>query len=128
MNGTVAPPANSASVACTCSLRSPSSPAITCSASMLTVSPPWATVLPEMVGQVQAVLRNWRGSAMIPDVSTIAYLCTDLLFTSKIRETAHALGHKALVSRDPAGLLDAARGADLVIVDLRRPDARDALD
>ena len=58
----------------------------------------------------------------------IAYLCTDLLFTSKIRETARALGHTAEVCRDPAALLVAARGAQLVIVDLRRADALAALD
>src|SRR5256885_10427059 len=61
-------------------------------------------------------------------MSTVAYLCTDLLFTSKSRETAHALGHTAIVSRDPAALLEAARAADLVIIDLRRPDALAALD
>ena len=61
-------------------------------------------------------------------MASIAYLCTDLLFTSKIRETAQALGHEAKLARDAAGLAAAAVGAALVIVDLRRPDAIAALE
>ena len=59
---------------------------------------------------------------------TIAYLCTDLLFTSKIRETASALGHTAQATQGPASLALAAREAALVVVDLRRSDALAALD
>lgn len=58
----------------------------------------------------------------------VAYLCTDLLFTSKIRETARALGVEVVGARDAAGLATAAAAAALVIVDLRRPDALAALD
>jgi hypothetical protein len=60
-------------------------------------------------------------------MTRVAYLCTDLLFTSKIRETASQLGAEARPARDPAALVAATRGADLAIVDLRRPDALDAL-
>ncbi len=61
-------------------------------------------------------------------VSKIAYLITDLLFVSKIRETATRLGFELVSARDPAGLATAAADAALVIVDLRRPDAMTALD
>ncbi len=60
-------------------------------------------------------------------MARIAYLCSDLLFTSKIRETARTLGHEAQVARDPAALVDGARGAAAVILDLRLPVALDAL-
>lgn len=59
---------------------------------------------------------------------SVVYLCTDLLFTSKIRETAASLGRTAVAVRDLDGLRDAAREAGVVIVDLRRPDAIAALD
>ncbi len=58
----------------------------------------------------------------------LAYLCSDLLFVSKIRETAVALGYEPVAAHDPAGLQAAARQAGAVIVDLRRPDALAALD
>ena len=60
-------------------------------------------------------------------MAKVAYLCTDLLFTSKIRETAQALGHETEASRDVQSLAAAAREARLVIIDLRRPDALRAL-
>lgn len=60
-------------------------------------------------------------------MSKIAYLCTDLLFTSKIRETAQSLGHSLVPTRDPAALAAAAADAALVIVDLRLPIALEAL-
>jgi CheY-like chemotaxis protein len=60
-------------------------------------------------------------------MARVVYLCTDLLFTSKIRETAQGLGHQVSPARDAAALLQAAPGADLVIVDLRLPSALDAL-
>jgi hypothetical protein len=61
-------------------------------------------------------------------VPKIAYLVSDLLFVSKIRETATQLGFELVSARDPAGLAAAAAGAALAIVDLRRPDALPALD
>jgi CheY-like chemotaxis protein len=60
-------------------------------------------------------------------MAKIAYLCTDLLFTSKIRETAQGLGHTVAPSRDPDALAAAAQGAAMVIVDLRLPSAIEAL-
>ena len=57
----------------------------------------------------------------------VVYLCSDLLFTSKIRETARQLGLDTTAVRDAAALLEAARGADAVILDLRLPIALDAL-
>jgi CheY-like chemotaxis protein len=60
-------------------------------------------------------------------MAKIAYLCTDLLFTSKIRETALGLGHTVAAARDPAALTEAARDAGMVILDLRLPTALDAL-
>lgn len=63
-----------------------------------------------------------------PSTAKVAYLCTDLLFTSKIRESARGLGLETVAARDPAGLLASAGGASVVIVDLRRPDALEALD
>jgi hypothetical protein len=59
-------------------------------------------------------------------VPRAAYLVSDLLFVSKIRETATQLGVELVSARDGAAL--AAAGAGLVIVDLRRPDAMAALD
>ena len=61
-------------------------------------------------------------------MATIAYLVQDLLFTSKIREAAAGLGVDVLSARDPEALGQAARGARLVIVDLRLPAALRALD
>ena len=61
-------------------------------------------------------------------MAAIAYLVQDLLFTSKIREAAAGLGVDVVSARDPDGLGQAARGARLVIVDLRLPVALRALD
>ena len=58
----------------------------------------------------------------------VVYLVRDLLFVSKIRETADQLGVPVAPARDPESLRDAARDARLVIVDLRRPDALSALE
>lgn len=63
----------------------------------------------------------------MPAMLRVPYLCNDLLFTSKIRETAQALGVEPVAVRDPAALLDAARGAAMVIIDLRLPTALDSL-
>jgi len=60
-------------------------------------------------------------------MAAVVYLVKDLLFTSKIREAAHHLGIDVTSARDPDGLVAAARDARLVIVDLRLPDALDAL-
>src|SRR5262245_30337509 len=61
-------------------------------------------------------------------MARVAYLCTDLLFTSKIREVAKQAGVDVTAARDANALKTAAAEAQLVIVDLRRPDALAALD
>jgi hypothetical protein len=60
-------------------------------------------------------------------VAEVAYLVRDMLFTSKIREVAKQLGVTVQSARDPAGLAAAAADARLVIVDLRLPEALEAL-
>jgi DNA-binding NarL/FixJ family response regulator len=60
-------------------------------------------------------------------VAEVAYLVRDMLFTSKIREVAKQLGVTVQSARDPAGLAAAAADARLVIVDLRLPEAMEAL-
>src|SRR5439155_7549844 len=52
----------------------------------------------------------------------------DMMFTSKIREVATQLGLEARGAPDPAALASAAAAARLVIVDLRLPQALDALE
>jgi CheY-like chemotaxis protein len=59
---------------------------------------------------------------------TIAYLVTDLLFVSKIREVARQRGVETKSARTAEDLAAAAAGATLVILDLRLPQAFDALD
>ncbi|HZS39924.1 MAG TPA: hypothetical protein VFF06_23990 [Polyangia bacterium] len=61
-------------------------------------------------------------------MAAVVYLTQDLLFVSKIRETARQLGLDVEAARDAASLEAAARGAKLVILDLRRPDALGVLD
>jgi len=62
----------------------------------------------------------------MPDV---VYLVQDMLFSSKIRETAKPLGLTFQGLRDPVALVAAASsGAKLVIVDVRLPMALVALD
>jgi hypothetical protein len=56
-------------------------------------------------------------------MAKLVYLVQDLLFVSKIRETAKQVGVEAEAVKDPAELPSLARKAQLVIVDLRRPDA-----
>jgi hypothetical protein len=58
----------------------------------------------------------------------VVYLVQDLLFVSKIRETARQVGLDAVGARDAAGLQAAAPGAKIVILDLRLPQALAALD
>ncbi|MDB4969628.1 MAG: hypothetical protein JWN44_5317 [Myxococcales bacterium] len=55
-------------------------------------------------------------------------MVTDLLFTSKIRETAQQLGLDLQAVRSPAEVATATANARVFIVDLRRPDALAALD
>ena len=61
-------------------------------------------------------------------MAEVAYLVQDLVFTSKIRETASHLGVEVQSARNPEALVLAARQARLVIVDLRLPMAFEALD
>jgi hypothetical protein len=60
-------------------------------------------------------------------MAAVVYLVTDLLFTSKIRETASQLGLDVQAVRAAADVPDATIGARFLIVDLRRPDAIEAL-
>ena len=60
-------------------------------------------------------------------MAAVVYLVKDLLFTSKIREAASHLGVAVTSARDPDGLVTAARSARLVILDLRLPEALEAL-
>jgi CheY-like chemotaxis protein len=60
--------------------------------------------------------------------AALVYLVQDLFFAAKIAETAAQAGVVATRAADPAALASAARGARLVVVDLRRPDALAALD
>lgn len=61
-------------------------------------------------------------------MAKLVYLVSDLLFVSKIRETAAQLGVEAESCKSPAALTAAAGSAQLVILDLRRPDAIAVLD
>ena len=61
-------------------------------------------------------------------MADVAYLIQDMLFTSKVREAAKASGVSVQATRDPAAFAEAARGAKLVIVDLRLPVATAALE
>jgi hypothetical protein len=59
---------------------------------------------------------------------SLVYLVQDLFFVAKIRDAADRLGIAQHAAPDARALPAAARGASLVIVDLRRPDALAALD
>jgi DNA-binding NtrC family response regulator len=61
-------------------------------------------------------------------MADVVTLIQDMLFSSKVRETAKGLGASVQSTRDPAALVIAAREAKLVIIDLRLPSALDALD
>src|SRR3954462_3818346 len=61
-------------------------------------------------------------------MADIVYLVRDMMFTSKIREVARQLGLEIQAAADPAALSRAAAGARVVIVDLRLPQALEALD
>jgi CheY-like chemotaxis protein len=58
----------------------------------------------------------------------IVYLVRDLVFSAKIREAAEGLGVPVTGTRDAAACAAAARGARLVILDLRLSDAFAALE
>jgi CheY-like chemotaxis protein len=60
-------------------------------------------------------------------LADVVYLVRDMLFTSKIREVARQLGVSVASARDAAGLVEAASGARLVVLDLRLDGALDAL-
>jgi hypothetical protein len=60
-------------------------------------------------------------------MADVVYLVQDMLFTSKIREAAKAVGLTIQGTREPAALVAAAAGAKLVVLDLRLPAALDAL-
>ena len=61
-------------------------------------------------------------------MADVVYFARDMVFTSKIREVARQMGVNVLSVRDPAALAtQAAAGARLAIVDLRLPEALEAL-
>jgi len=61
-------------------------------------------------------------------MADVVYLVQDMLFSSKIRETAKPFGLTLQATREPKALAAAAAaGAKLVILDLRLPVALDAL-
>jgi DNA-binding NarL/FixJ family response regulator len=61
-------------------------------------------------------------------MADVVYVVRDMMFTSKIREVAAQLGLEARAALDLASLPREAAGARLVIIDLRLPQALDALD
>jgi hypothetical protein len=60
-------------------------------------------------------------------MAAVVYLVNDLLFTSKIRETAAQLGLVCQAARSVDDIAQ-AKDARVLIVDLRRPDAMPALE
>jgi hypothetical protein len=60
-------------------------------------------------------------------MADVVYFARDMVFTSKIREVARQVGVSVAPVREPGGLPAAAAGARLVILDLRLPEAMDAL-
>jgi hypothetical protein len=61
-------------------------------------------------------------------MAEIVLFIQDMMFTSKVRETARHAGVTVQAAREPAPLVTAARDAKLVIVDLRLPRALEALE
>jgi hypothetical protein len=61
-------------------------------------------------------------------MAALVYLCGDLFFVAKIRSVAEELGVSVEEAAGAEGLVAAARGAKLVVVDLRRADALRALE
>ncbi len=60
-------------------------------------------------------------------MADVVYLIRDMLFSSKLRETAKQLGVTIAAAPTPAALVEAARGARMMIVDLRLPGVMDAI-
>lgn len=60
-------------------------------------------------------------------MAAVVYLVNDLLFTSKIRETAAQLGLDVQAVRAIGDVAQATAGARFFVIDLRRPDALTAL-
>src|SRR5687768_13793668 len=61
-------------------------------------------------------------------MAAVIYFVKDLMFSSKIREVASQVGVSVEPFRDPKSLAEAAKSAKLVILDLRLPNAFEALD
>ena len=61
-------------------------------------------------------------------MADVVYFINDMLFSSKLRETAKQSGVSIQSVREPAAWAAAAREAKLAIVDLRLPTALAALD
>jgi hypothetical protein len=61
-------------------------------------------------------------------MADVVYLIQDMLFSSKLRETAKQSAVSVQAAREPAAWAEAARAAKLAIVDLRLPAALAALD
>ena len=61
-------------------------------------------------------------------MADVVYLIQDMLFSSKLRETAKQSAVSVQAAREPAAWAEAARAAKLAIVDLRLPRAMEALD
>lgn len=61
-------------------------------------------------------------------MADVVTLIQDMLFASKVREVAKATGVSVQSTRDVPALVAAAREAKLVMIDLRLPQALDALD
>ncbi|HVV52625.1 MAG TPA: hypothetical protein VHO06_23370 [Polyangia bacterium] len=61
-------------------------------------------------------------------MAEVVYLINDMLFSSKLRETAKTAGVTVQPAREPAAFAAAAREAKLAIVDLRLPAALEALE
>lgn len=60
-------------------------------------------------------------------MADVIYFARDMVFTSKIREVARQVGITAAPVRNPADLPGLVAGARLVILDLRLPEALEAL-
>jgi CheY-like chemotaxis protein len=61
-------------------------------------------------------------------MASVVYLVRDLFFVGKIRDAAERLGFEARRAAGPAEAHAAAGDAALVILDLRLPEALEALD
>jgi len=61
-------------------------------------------------------------------MADVVHLIRDLLFVSKLREAAEPLGTEVQGTRTAEACVEAARGARLVVLDLRLPEALRALE